>query len=172
MRNLAGVEDCDLEIEQELTMARINIVKLPAKVSSEVKFSLMGELNSWKFSRAWYYWVATEGRLPLEVARKLWQDPIGKKDVRCGGHCGCLSPDEYGATYLGENGIHLCSDPEGKEEKGWDRLVEKGLIHKEEPRPHFVQDKKAVYKTAYVDLYHIDSLAGLRLFADTIKDIK
>jgi hypothetical protein len=49
---------------------------------------------SFVFCRAWYYWVVI-GLVPLYVANELYENPIGKKDVRVSGHCGCPSPIEW-----------------------------------------------------------------------------
>ena len=45
-------------------------------------------------SRNWYYYVAV-GYVPMEAAVELYEHPIGRKDVRVEGHCGCPDPREY-----------------------------------------------------------------------------
>lgn len=117
MINLAGRADCDRFINSELIRAMIPIIVVE-RVHSEVPYSFKGSLGAYSFSRAWYYWVV-EGKVPMDVAWKIYNDPLGRADVRAYGHCMCVAPD-------------------------WGH------------------DKDGV------DLYHIDSLAGLRLFADTI----
>lgn len=73
MINLAGVLTCDAEIAWELRMADIPVTEVQRE-QTEVPYSLIGELKNWKFTRAWYYWVARapEGQgIPQDVAEKL-----------------------------------------------------------------------------------------------------
>jgi hypothetical protein len=168
VRNLAGHGECDRAIRVELERARIDIVE-GARSTHEVAAPITGKLGAFTFTRSWYYWVA-EGPVPLEVARELYADPVGKTDVRVGGHCACPSPDEYGATYFDADGFELASDPEGKEATTWAHLQERGILPSpEEKRIRFVADVRAVAVRGEVSSYHIDSEVGLRLFADTIR---
>jgi hypothetical protein len=168
MRNLAGHGECDRVIRVELERARIDIVE-GARSTREVAASITGKLGAFTFTRSWYYWVA-EGPVPLEVARDLYADPVGRADVRVGGHIACPSPDEYGATYFDSDGFELASDPDGKEASTWAHMQERGFLQSpEERRIRFVPDAAAVAARAVVDTYHIDSEVGLRLFADTIR---
>jgi hypothetical protein len=170
--NLAGNKDCDRIIRDELEKARIEILEGP-RSTHEVAASLTGTLHGWYFRRAWYYWVAhatvQSAAVPIEVARSLYADPIGRTDIRSGGHCACPSPDEYGATYYDADGHILSSDPLGTQAVEYQRMVERGVLDADSMEKHrFVVDKKLSAVRVMVDLYHIDSLAGLRLFADTL----
>lgn len=102
MINLAGKQDCDKHIKQELQGAGIKVVPVEP-VHTEVHYTLIGHLPGFEFRRAWYYWVV-EGDVPIDIARELYVDPIGHTDVRVIGHCGCPPPDEW----LG--GIHIQHD--------------------------------------------------------------
>jgi len=83
--------------EYELARAGINVIGGPPPPTRDVEVCRVeGALLGFTFRRAWYYWMVS-GMMPLEVARRLWDDPEGKRSVRVGGHCGCPSPDEYGA---------------------------------------------------------------------------
>ena len=111
MKNLARVDECDKFIKIELEKSKLKIIKSASR--GEVPYTLTGKCGDWVFTRAWYYWVATTtGRgIPLKEAlimrNKQYPDEMyddygnirnyGKK-IRAGGHCGSLSPDEYGAT--------------------------------------------------------------------------
>ena len=117
-RNMAGVTDCDRWIEKELQEAKIPIrsgfenwsLKAGTKTSngmilikdfddyihkyrskSEVPYHIIGILGNYTFKRAWYYWVV-RGEVSKKIAKKLYKEPIGKRDVRVGGHCGCPPP--------------------------------------------------------------------------------
>jgi hypothetical protein len=168
MKNLAGDKNCDDEIYRELQAARIPIV-VGERSKSEVAAMLWGKLGPIAFTRAWYYWVA-DGPVPIEIARALYADPIGKIDVRSGGHCGCPSPDEYGAVYYDADGKRLYSDPDGSERRKLDELIAKGLIESN-PLYRCVPDRKTAATRIVVDCYHLDSEAGLRLFADAVRGL-
>lgn len=122
MKNLAGVEDCDEHIRKELTEAGITIVDA-SEHKGEVPYRFIGvlgmqdfnemehsvicqydptriyaESSSFSFRRAWYYWVVV-GYVPLYVAEELYNDPVGKKDVRVEGHCACPPPEEWATKH-------------------------------------------------------------------------
>lgn len=170
MKNLAGRPDCDAEIRYELTRARIEIVE-GERSTHEVAASVTGKLGAFLFQRAWYYWMAN-GPMPIELARELYADPVGRTDVRAGGHCACPPPDEYGAVYYDADGKMLYDDPDGTELQKSEHFLAKGFITAEQvARYRFVSDRKAAAIRIEVDSYHIDSEVGLRLFADTIRRI-
>ncbi len=121
--NLAGVptEEANRSVERELRHAMIEIVDIdPGR--SEVRATKGGRLGLWTFRRAWYYWTVS-GPTPMDVALKLYTDPLGRDDVRTEGFAGNIDPAEYCAGQ------------------------------------------------ATVDSYHIDSVAGLRLFADAVRPL-
>jgi hypothetical protein len=99
VKNLAGDKDCDREIRRELARARIEIVE-GDRTANEVPYSVTGKIGPFTFGRAWYYWIVT-GPVPLDVARELYADPVGRDDVRTGGHAGNYDPDaSYGIDYF------------------------------------------------------------------------
>ncbi len=163
MKNLAGDKDCDIQIEQELTRSRIDIVR-GEKSECEVSASITGRLGAFTFQRAWYYWIVN-GNMPLDVALELYKDPVGKTDVRVSGHCMCPSPEEW-ITWLGKDEKESISTKEKKE------LVELLARH-----PTWTGSEK--YRVSddpakdgfspFITLYHIDTEIGLRLFADTLR---
>lgn len=171
MKNLAGDVDCDREIRRELTRARIDIVK-GERSTHEVAASLTGKLGPFTFQRAWYYWVA-KGPTPLDAARELFADPVGKTDVRVAGHCGCPPPEHPWVEYYDADGKRVALDPGGKEREQYRRLVERGHLELEGLAAyHWVdspEERDAVSVRAVVESYHIDTEAGLRLFVDTLR---
>lgn len=100
MRNLAGNADCDRYIERELTRARIEVVR-GERMDTEVPASITGKFGDFTFKRAWYYWMV-DGNVPLTVAEELYDDPVGKEDVRVRGHSGCPPPEEWTSQIDGE----------------------------------------------------------------------
>lgn len=177
MINLAGRADADIEIRCELDRARITIMERDLR-HQEVSAGLGGHFcafaaaggGEWTFRRAWYYWVAcaTEGHgLPIELARLLYADPVGKTDVRVGGHCACPPPDEYGATYLDAEGRLLVRE---SERATFDRFIQNGILKPDVLNGRaFTADPKTDFHHATIDSYHIDSEVGLRLFADVLR---
>ncbi len=93
MENLAGDKYCDTKIRRELERARIP-VKEVTRAHTEVPYSLIGVLGDFQFHRAWYYWVV-EGPVGLEVAEKMYEDPVGHTDIRVGGDAGCPPPAKW-----------------------------------------------------------------------------
>jgi len=120
MKNLAGVEECDDYIREELGKADIDIYDIKKPGRSEVPYTIFGGLggsllsdedkgymerhgfnvkflktySSFVFTRAWYYWVV-EGYVPLDIAVEMYENPNGRKDIRVAGHCGCPHPIEW-----------------------------------------------------------------------------
>jgi hypothetical protein len=164
MINLAGVEDCDRYIRKELERCRILTFDVP-RTTGEVAFTVEGRLGGFEFRRAWTYWVV-RGRMPLHIANKLYADPIGKDDIRVAGHCGCVGPVEPWITWLGENGKQLATMADKRQFERMEaihRNMEEVLKTYE-----FVEDPTLVGKP-FIMSYHIDSEAGLRIFADMVR---
>jgi hypothetical protein len=96
MINLAGREDCDRYIRDELERAKIDVVEegLTDPKYSEVPYSLTGRLGSFTFRRLWYYW-AVKGPMPLWMAQELIKHPEGARTVRVAGMAGNDSPEKW-----------------------------------------------------------------------------
>ena len=180
MKNLAGCAEADEVIREELYLAGISVVSVD-KTRSEVPYTVIGRVGKWTFTRAWYYWIAkvevlTDG-LPLVKAMELHnrKHPVldcnlGKL-IRRGGHCGCPSPDVYGAdpVYGAELDVQLealgCRKEyvECLKESYWGISV--GDISK------LFNEGKLVGER-YVDCYHIDDQIGLLEFAKVVGGVK
>ena len=91
--NVAGVEDPDERLSDELTAAGISVVDLYARWSGEVRAKVVGRLGPWHFNRAWYYWRASGPGIPPEDAAALHE--AHGTAVRVDGHCGCPTPKEW-----------------------------------------------------------------------------
>lgn len=165
MKNLAGDMDCDEVIRKELEEARIEIVQHPKQLQNEVPATLTGQLAhkggiKFTFVRAWYYWVV-HGEVPLKVAQKMYADPMGKKDVRVAGHCGCPPPEEWAfpkTEVLVKLGIYKPPD----DEHPYGQTPTYGELAK-------MCNSGEIKASRYVETYHIDSQEGLNLFVKTMK---
>jgi len=161
MDNLAGVDDCDKTIKDELQRAGIKLFKKNIKSTGEVKTQYEGRLKGFKFTRAWYYWIVS-GDVPLKLAEKLYKHPEGKISVRVTGHCGCPAPKKW-VTWKTENGKTLADK---KELENISTRMKKLCL--QDKKYKWVDD--VTVGTPVIPLYHIDSQAGLLLFAMMIKD--
>ena len=175
MKNLAGVENVDNYIRQELKDAGIQTVQYPRN-KGEVPYTLTGVAGPWTLKRAWYYWDATAPNgngLPLDIAKELHnksyptlvenregrgnQEPEKYGDVvRVEGDCGCPPPEEW-------------AFPEFKELSG--ELEKSGI-----KTPISYNDIRRLCDTGeiaaprFVDTYHIDTQEGLNEFVRVVKN--
>jgi hypothetical protein len=179
MINLAGHKDPDPICEEELFIAGIAPVRQECfPTNREVKTRVTGQLGGITFHRAWYYWVA-DGDVPLDVAHKMYaQEPYGKRDVRVAGHCGCPPPEEW-AEHRDANGKRVILLSPGDRDLVTQfyagtlapfmndvilkMCTENTCVTTKEER-----DKLSV--SAFVTTYHIDSQAGLKVFADAMRE--
>ncbi|SEC01498.1 hypothetical protein [Bradyrhizobium erythrophlei] len=100
MKNLARSNPSPEEIDavtavcrSELEAAGIKPFESTVFLGGEVPSRAIGELASWGFRRAWYYWVAEGPGIPPHIAEELHAKH--GNDVRVDGHCGCPSPREW-----------------------------------------------------------------------------
>lgn len=162
MENLAGLEGCDPQVERELTRAKIDVVKGVRNERSEVPTSITGRLGSFIFQRRWRYWAAI-GPVPLAVARELYDDPVGRTDIRASGDAGCRPPELW-ARYLDSTGRELL--PAG-ELSGLSKEIV-ALVESND-RVRVVSNVEVEGGQPFITDYHIDSEIGLRVFADTLR---
>jgi hypothetical protein len=146
-----------------------------------VPYTIIGRLGNWTFRRAWYYWVATvedtKDGLILAKAVALHETPHPTDDkkkilgnvIRSGGHCGCPSPAEYGASPVYDKNFDEKLIALGYKKRrfesvnieGWD--LPNGEIHK-------LCDEGKLDVDFYVNCYHIDDQVGLNEFVKAIKE--
>lgn len=167
MRNLAGNPEADVWCEKELRDAGIDVVMLSAPQDDEVKTRVTGKIGDVTLTRGWYYWRA-RGKVPADVARRLYSHLIGRKDVRVNGHCGCPAPGEPGGRFewFNADGRKVAIDPDGSQEASYAHYVAKGVLAASDA-PLFAKSTDGL--TGYITSYHIDSAEGLELFAREVK---
>lgn len=171
MQNLAGIATCDEVIRRELERARVP-VETCERVRGEVAYSVLGRLGDFTFRRAWYYYIV-DGPVPIEVAREIYADPVGRDDVRAGGDCGCISPDDYASEWYDERGVRLLDMEERKKLEDYvaNEVGKLKEIAEEMLRTHrFVESPVAVGR-GVIRTYHVDSEVGLRLLADKLRGL-
>lgn len=159
--NLAGLIESDSFVKLELDLAGIPAVK--GERYGEPGSHYKGRLGKFNFERAWYYWIVS-GLVPLDLAKKMYEDKEGGKSVRVAGHCGCPPPEEWAKRI--DNGKELCNKSELEAIKSEE--IKKVLINN--PKLKWVDDKSKSGQL-FVTTYHIDSWQGLKLFADTVRDL-
>lgn len=164
MINLAGRSDAEQFVLKELREAGIPTVIDEERLKCEVSVPFAGQYGSFWFERAWYYWMVS-GKVPLEVAKQLYKDPVGRKDVRVAGHCGCPPPEGW-VRWFDNESRQLIGIKEAKQ-------IKKLFKEKDNPIPetYRVVHKKDFRKVGkpFVTSYHIDSQEGLNLFINTLK---
>lgn len=176
MKNLAGNEKADETIQEELYLAGIPVISC-IQSRGEVPYTLVGRIGPWLLRRAWYYWVAEvpdrKMGLPLQKAMELHNKKhpvlgcILGKVIRSGGHCGCPSPDVYGAEPIYDEDLDNQLEALGYKKKYCDFLkrdfvdITVGEISK-------ICNEGKLSSERYVTCYHIDDLVGLAEFAKFI----
>lgn len=182
MINLAGRSDSDRYVALELDECGVPI-QVDRNAEGEVPTILYGLLPAaasrphFVFRRAWYYWVV-QGQVPLPVAQELYENPVGRKDVRVNGDCTCPSPEYPRVTYIGEEGraVRVPGETDRESFARYDRGESSELmaqvVEKVRRENRFVdtnEEMKSRSVDAYVDLYHIDTQEGLNLFVTTLR---
>jgi len=171
MQNLAGRNrpkaDNDKQILTELARCGINRAEYDCE-NSEVQTNYNGVLGVVTFTRAWTYWVAS-GTVALSIAKKIYEHPVGRTDIRVGGHCGCVAPEapwvewrdpitykKYART-LDREQIEKFKDNHPDMYK---TFIDNHLFH---------DDPASCGAIGTVDCYHIDTELGLYVFAQFLK---
>lgn len=167
MQNLAGHLHATLIATTELELAGIPVTKVESR--GEVPSTAAGELHGFTFERYWCYWVV-KGRMPLEVARKLYEDPIGREAVRVAGHCACPPPDEW-AEWYAPDGARLYADPDGRQAREWAEMLARRPEWRDDAGRFVPDPSKVPGARAYVTSYHVDTGAGLRLLVEAIREL-
>lgn len=176
MQNLAGREEAARVAQLELERCGIPIFDAET-TGEEVNSQCMGMLDvtpglqdfgkHFEFKRAWSYWIVS-GPVPLKVAQKLYEDPVGETDIRVAGHCAC-PPPEYPwvecHTVTGKRLYKLRSPEEqAREEASMDKYMPGWRDEYE-----YVNDPSAVATQSFVTSYHIDTELGLYIFVQALR---
>jgi hypothetical protein len=147
-------------LRDALLRAKIEIVE-PTEPTTDL---VQGKIGAVSFSWGNGYWVA-KGRVPIELARLLHEDPGSRWSVRAGGHGNAPPPDEYGVKWFGADDVEIAPMTEAEEAE----LRAFFARHKWEIDFRIVRSLDDVpERRGFVDCYHVDDLLGLRLLADAL----
>ena len=167
MKNLAGITTCDRDIMNELNESGIPVV-LSDPHSGEVPYTIEGQLGEFKFTRRWTNWQVT-GRVPIDVAKELFKNPIGEKYVRVVGDCMGPQPEMYASWFTADgHGVRPLSE-KSSTENTLKYLTPGSSGAKFLGSLVFSDDPKSIGAQQYVTSYHIDTQEGLNLFAQTLR---
>ncbi len=156
------------DVRRELRAAGIEAVGGESG-GAEVVSPVVGRLGGFTFRRAGTHW-AVEGLVPLEAAREMHADPAGHQGLRVGGHAARPAPGQFATVWLGpDGGLRL---PLGdKDEAEGDLAARYPAAHRRAgggAAVEYVADPGQTGR-GFVDGYHIDTVEGLLLFANTLR---
>lgn len=173
--NLAGHPEATKIVTSELIRCGIEPIAVIEPID-EPRATVYGvffcELGKFKFERAWYYYRA-DGLVPVELARLLYADPVGRADIRVNGHCGCPPPEGWALRWILPDGRHVASTESGRTFRHWAEHGESPSIREmgREGLEKFVfdDDPASTGAAAFVEHYHIDSELGLYKFVEALR---
>lgn len=114
------------------------------------------------------YWIV-RCHIPIHVAEKIYESPESNH-IRVAGHCDCVPPEEPWTTFRMPDGTELLTMDSKKQ---LDKVSNVGdqEIHKAYMKKFTFSDDPVVRSkaTCYVELYHIDTKSGLRVFLDYLR---
>jgi hypothetical protein len=88
----------DREIQAELLIAGIAPEEIEVRNDGEVPYKFIGRFGRYRFIRAWSYWVVV-GETKLDLAEKIYADPVGLEVIRTDGCAGNKPPEGDQRTY-------------------------------------------------------------------------
>lgn len=175
MINLAGQLDPDPTILRELARARIPVIQLQEGGMGEVRYSVIGKYGPLEFHRGWVYW-RVKGPVPLEIAKKLYADPVGSTDIRVNGNCGCPSPESHGVIWrnpvTGKQVLPILTSSGKDAQASYLQMCQEiDRLKGQEDYYEWVDDpSKTPGLVGTIDSYHVDTEVGLRVFIDTLRE--
>lgn len=177
MRNLAGPEDRTHATDyftDELERCGIEVVRYDGPHTGEVQSQVYGKLGDWTFRRAWYYTVV-KGPTPLSVAKELYENRVGRNDIRVAGHCACPPPEDPWVTWRDKiSGKEIARPSEREKVVGYINKADTesgvrmwtSMLEKMDNEYEWGDPADGV---PTIDSYHIDSELGLYVFVQTLK---
>lgn len=127
--------------------------------------------KNWIISPTSSYYFIVKGDTPLEVAKQLYNHPVGKTDIRVNGNCTRPAPEGFEVKYYDkQTGKQVVSK---NQEEPLDKII-KEFRETNNCNLQFWLDSKAKYIFSddkedchkFIELYHIDSELGLYVFLE------
>lgn len=177
MKNLAGINEADETILEELYLANIQPIKTEL-TNTEVPYTYIGKVGNWTIKRGWRYWVATvdEPQLGLTLGKALelynkkhpFKDDILGDIIRCGGSGGspekCIAQPIYNAELDNKLEVIGYIKEYVKSLKSWYISITYGEIAE-------LCNSGKLDVERYVESYHIDEQVGLNEFVKFINGL-
>lgn len=177
MKNLAGNKESDQYILEELYLAGIEAAKSD-QTKNEVSANYIGKLGNWTFIRAWYYWIATtedaKGLLESDAIKlhntknPLSNDILGL-EIRADGYAGGIDPTKVSTPNMTPEFEDKLLSLGYQKKKLQFANIEYLDISSSEVKD-LIKENKITPTDMTVDTYHIDTIVGLREFANFIKN--
>ncbi len=114
------------------------------------------------------YWIVI-GPVPLRVAEELYKDPAANH-IRVAGHCGCPAPEPPWTTLRMHDGTVLLPLAAKADLEATQTIITEAFQAEYMKKFTFSDDPEVRSKAGcFVELYHIDSEVGLRVFVDHLR---
>ena len=161
--HFSGEPGSDVLVLNELRRAEIQAYE--GELTGAVPSRVYGRLGPIVFRRAWRYWIAS-GPVPAAVAEDIHAAPAGRS-VRVNGDGKARAYEAGTLEWRLQDGTLVVPTDE---EVGFRTFLARfpEIEGVRGPRV-FSDDPGALGATAYVPLYHIDSVEGLGLFARLLR---
>lgn len=88
------IDKINKQIQTELETAGINVIPVTSHYNSEVPYKCIGIDGANEFIRAWRYFIV-RGNFTKELAQRIYDDSIGRKDIRTNGYAGNADPNDF-----------------------------------------------------------------------------
>ena len=161
-------QDRDIIAKIRNTMIRVGLTPIDVP-NYDVLYpysSLIAKLNDFTFKMGHSYYWRVNGPMPLANAKTLYDNPVGKTDIRVTGHCGCPPPEGNNVDWFDRDSKKKIMSVESWNQckellkpDYWAEKVEKNHIPKDN---HDNAD-------GFIGSYHVDSELGLYMVVQEIK---
>jgi hypothetical protein len=155
----------DRAIARSLERAGIEVARLRQPAGNPAS-RLRGRLGPIEIARALSGWTAS-GPLPLPVARALYKHPVARREMRVGARADHPPPEGPWVVWYTADGERVY--PVYLQARFLSECERSPALVRMAPAAIFHDEPARIGATAYIDLYHIDSQHGLRVFASVLR---
>lgn len=115
-----------------------------------------------------YYWVVN-GKVPLDIAKELYADSIGKEVIRVDGNCMCPAPEAPWIQWFLYSGKQVIAIDQKAAFEQFRTTLGEGWYKDAIDKYEFHDDPASIGAEPFITTYHIDTDDGLRLFVSKVK---